>query len=252
MPLMQSTPLLLAAVVAIPAVAPAASIAFFGSVENSTVNDWRTSSTAKPADIDGDNIYGTHGAVHWTIVGANEYPAGSASPGWSYQGMTTFGQFNNPGYALVDNLANPAADAGAGIGAVQNPGTFTFEMTGTAATYAGRTLRVGVMADVLTSGEWAADTGKTFQLVQTVGGVGDSGVISLRGGGAGNGQPEMYFFDLTGVNAGDRIQIIAGNGPGQAGYIGPVSWDLSAVPEPSCLIPAAAAAFALRRRRRHS
>jgi hypothetical protein len=122
-------------------------------------------------------------------------------------------------------------------------------MTGTAATYTGYTLRIGVMADILAAGEWAADIGKTFRVVQTAGGAGDSGVISLRAGGPGNGQPEMYFFDVNGVNPGDQFQIITGNGPGQAGYLGPVTWDLVAIPEPSCLLVAGAGAFLLRRRR---
>ena len=231
----------------------AATVNYAGSVEDITVNNWRTAATAKPMDIDGNNIYGSHGAVHWTVVGANEFPAGSASPGWSYQGEVTFGQFSSPAYAQIDNLLNPATDSGAGIGAVGNPGSFTFEMTGVTATYAGNVVRVGVMADVLSSAEWAADFGKTFRVLQTVGGSGDSGTISLRGGGAGNGQPEMYFFDITGVNPGDRFQIIAGNGPGQPGYIGSVSWDVAPViPEPSgvSLAGLAAGAFLHRRNRR--
>lgn len=229
--------------------ARAAAITYAGFVENSTVNDWRTPATPKPMDIDGNNVYGTHAAVHWTVAGANEFGAGSASPGWSYQGETG-GQFNSAAYAQVDSLSNPAVNTGAGIGAVANPGAFNFEMTGTAATYSGFTLRIGVMADVLGATEWAADFGKTFRLVQTTGGSGDSGVISLRGGGAGNGQPEMYFFDVTGVNPGDRFQIITASSSGQAGYIGPVSWDLAVVPEPSSLLLAGAGAGALLLRRR--
>ena len=46
----------------------------------------------------------------------------------------------------------------------------------------------------------------------------DSDVVSLRGGGAGNGQPVMYFFDVTGVNAGDVFTItINCSGGGQPG-----------------------------------
>lgn len=233
--------------------ASAASISYVGSVEDSTVNDWRTASTVKPMDADGDNIYGTHGAVHWTIVGVNEFGAGSASAGWHYGGEVSFGQFNNAAYAQIDNLSNPAVDAGGGIGAVQNPGAFDFEMTGVPETYAGRTLRIGVMADILTSGEWAADTNKTFQLVQTGGGTADSGVISLRGGAAGNGQPEMYFFDVTGVNAGNTFRLITGNSgaSGQAGYLGPVAWDVyTPIPEPSVALLAGLAGIGLMRRRR--
>jgi MYXO-CTERM domain-containing protein len=225
----------------------AATITYAGFVENNTVNNWRTAATAKPMDPDGDNIYGTLGAVHWTVVGANEFASGSASAGWHYVGETSFGQFRNPGYAVVDNLQNPAADIEAGIGAVGTPGSFTFQMTGTAATYAGKTLRVGVMADILTAGEWAADITKTFQLT---GMSGNSGTISLRSGGPGNGQPEMYFFDIAGATAGDTYTLTAGTSSGQAGYIGPVTWDLYTVPEPSAFLLAGLTGLPLLRRRR--
>jgi hypothetical protein len=233
------------------AASQAAVVSYSGSVEDSTVNDWRTTSTAKPMDPDGDNFYGTHGAVHWTVAGVNEFPAGSPSPGWAYQGDTGVGQFNSAAYAQIDSAANPLVNAGAGIAAVV--GTFTFEMTGIAGTYAGKTLRIGVMADVLSPGEWAADTNKSFRLVQTVGGTGDSGVITLRGGAAGNGQPELYFFDVSGVNPGDRFQIVTGSTApsGQPGYIGPVTWDLyTAVPEPSSALLGGLALLGFARRRR--
>jgi hypothetical protein len=233
----------------------AAVIGYVGSVEDSSVNEWRTATTPKPLDIDGDNIFGSFGAVHWTVAGLNEFPAASASPGWHYAGETTFGQFRNPDYAIIDNPVTPGTDIEGGIGAVQFPGTFTFEMTGTPETYAGRTLRVGIMADILGAGEWAADSGKSYSLSQITGGTSDSGPITLRAGAAANGQPELYFFDLTGVNPGDVFRITAFPSPGGfPGYIGPVTWDLgAAIPEPSTsFLAAAAASSALLRRRRRS
>lgn len=230
----------------------AASIGFVGSVENSSVNEWRTATTPKPLDIDGDNIFGSFGAVHWTVAGLNEFPAASASPGWHYAGETTFGQYRNPDYAIIDNPVTPGTDITAGIGAVQFPGTFTFEMTGTPETYAGRTLRIGIMADILGPGEWAADSGKSYSLSQISGGTSDSGPITLRAGAPGNGQPELYFFDITGVNPGDVFRITAfPNLVGFPGYIGPVTWDLSSpIPEPSTSFLAAAAASSILLRRR--
>ena len=199
--------------------APAASITYFGSIEDTTVNEWRTPSTAKPTDIDGDNLYGTHAAVQWTVGSSNE---GSPTAGWAYGGDS--GQFNNVAFAQIDNINNPSTDTGAGIAALGNPGTFTFGMTGILTTYADRILRIGVMADILTSSEWAADTNKTITLTQIVGGI-STATVSLRNGAAGNGQPELYFFDLTGVNPGDQFRFDAANtgSSGQAGYIGPVT-----------------------------
>ena len=232
--------------------AGAASITYVGSVENSTVNEWRTTSVAKPLDLDGDNLYGTLGAVHWTVTGANQQPSGSPVAGWTYLGEVSFGQFRNPDYAVIDNLALPGTDTQGGIAAVQSPGAFTFEMTGTAATYAGKTLRIGIMADILGPTEWAADAGKAYQLDQLVGGTGTSGSIPLRAGAPANGQPEMYFFDVTGVNPGDTFRITAFPSPGGfPGYIGPVSWDLyTPIPEPSVALLGGAAALGLLRRRR--
>jgi len=213
--------------------ADAATVSFFGSVATTEVNNWRDSSVSKSFDIDNSNVYGDSlGAVNWTHASAGQ--VGPGSFGWDYVGASSGGQFSSPGYASVNNLPNTANEL-AGIEAVQNPGSFTFVLNGVPADYAGKTVRVGVMADVLSAGEWAADTNKTFQL--TGPGGGDSGVVSLRGGAAGDGQPEMYFFNLSGINPGDQFTITTANtgGSGQAGYIGPVSWDIATVPEPSSL-----------------
>jgi hypothetical protein len=115
------------------------------------------------------------------------------------------------------------------------------------------TVRIGVMQDMLGSLEWGADQNKGLRIVQTVGGTGDSGIVSVRGGGAGNGIPEMYFFDITGVNPGDRFEIqglnnVSGAGVTQSGYLGPVSWDLVAIPEPSSAVLAVLGLAILRRR----
>ena len=164
------------------------------------------------------------------MAGINEHPGGSTSPGWSYEESGS--QFSISGGASLDaNYGGPDVQSSIALN------SFTFELTGVPATYAGMIVRFGVMQDMLGSGEWAADQNKGLRLVQTVGGSGDSGMVSVRGGGAADGVPEMYFFDITGVNSGDRFQIqglnnVSGAGATQLGYIGPVSWDLVAVPEP--------------------
>lgn len=227
-----------------------ATITYFGNVEGAQVTDWRTTTTSKTLDLDGDNFYGTHGAVHWNVAGANEQPAGSTTPGWAYHGAGA-GFAINPTFASIDHINSYPTNTNAGI-IHGGPATFTFELTGSAATYIGQTVRVGIMQDVLGPDEWASDTNKGLQIAQTVGGSGDSGVILLRSGGAGNGSPEMYFFDLTGVTAGDRFQITGHLGVGgpvtQAGYIGPVSWDV--IPEPSAALLGSFGILGLLRRRR--
>ncbi len=208
--------------------AAAALISFVGAVENQAqVNDWRTGSTPKTMDIDGDNIYGsTLGAVHWTIAGVNQQAVNSGVFGWSYPGPGD-AQFIAAAYANVDHVAAAPADADAGIQLNQ----FTFQLTGQPSQYAGKVVRVGIMQDVLGAGENAADQFKGLRLIQTAGGNGATAIIPLRAGASGNGQPDMYFFDIVGVNPGDVFQIIApnnvGGGPTQSGYVGPVSWDIA-------------------------
>jgi hypothetical protein len=232
----------------------AATVGFVGSTEGAEVSEWLTQSTPKSFDIDGDNRYGsTIGAVHWTILGYQQQASGSPTLGWAYLGETSFGQFRNADYPMIDDLSNPAADVQAAIGGVHTPGSFRFELTGQASDYAGKVVRVGVMADVLGPTEWAQDIDKQYQIRQITGGLGDSGLISLRGGGPGNGNPDMYFFDLAGVNPGDQFEVVAYNGAGVAGYVGPISWDIgTAIPEPSTwalLAIGSAGLFAARRRR---
>ena len=206
-----------------------ATINYVGNVEGAEVTDWRTTTTVKSLDLDGDNFYGTHGALHWGVVGVNEYPQGSTTPGWAWVGGP-IGQFIGPDYADIDHATLYPANADAGIGFGGDTAPYTFELTGTAATYLGKTVRIGVMQDVLGSSEWAADTSKALQVIQIVGGTGDSGVIQVRSGAAGDGVPEMYFFDLTNVTAGDRFQIVGlkdiGGSTTQNAYLGPISFDV--------------------------
>jgi hypothetical protein len=118
------------------------------------------------------------------------------------------------------------------------------------------TMIIGTVADRLNSAEWAAEANNGCQTVETIDGSGDSGIISLRSGGSGDGTPEMYFFDLTNVNSGDRFIInalnnVSGAGATQAGYLGPVSFDLfTTIPEPSATLFGAIGFLALLKRKR--
>jgi hypothetical protein len=199
-------------------------ITYVGSVEGPQAINWLDPSVTKTYDVvAGDNIYGTNGAINFTQYGYY------LTPGMNYVGSGA--QYRNAGYALVDQLPLPSATLGlAGIAI----NTYQFQLSGTSNDYLGKLVRVGVMQDVLGAAENAADYGKTLRL--TGPGGGDSGLISVRGGGAGNGVPEMYFFDIYGVNGGDVITISAPNGPGQSGYVGPVSVDIGAVPEPGTFV----------------
>ena len=224
--------------------ASAATIVAAGFVEGSQVGDWRTAATAKGAhDIDGDNIFGSFGSVQWGVAGLNEQTG--STPGWDYISSGT--THTNSSYVDIDNSFNLASGK---VDASLVLSNFKFEMTGVAETYEGMTVRVGVMQDILGSSEAAKEENKTLQLIQTLGGTGTSSVVSVRGGSEGDSTPEMYFFDITGVKPGDQFQVLASNG-GTSGYVGAVTWDIAAVPEPSsaALLGLGGIALILRRRK---
>lgn len=242
--------------------ASAATIAYVGFVEGVEATDWRSATTPKTMDIDGDNIYGSSlGATHWQVAAANQQTSGSSTFGW-WHVSSTGSQHSPAAYVQIDHINNAPTKTSAGIVAAGTAAVITFEMTGQTADYENKIVRVGVMNDVLAPGEWADDYFKGLQIEQTVGGVSDSGVIPLRAGAPGDGVPEMYFFDLTGVNPGDRFAIrglrnVGGTTPTAMGaYIGVVSWDIVAIPEPGAgfaiLFGVAVTAGLLRRRARIS
>ena len=208
-----------------------ATIVYVDAVQGSEAQFWRTAATNKTMDIDRDNIYGTLGAVHWARGSTGQMPVGSATLGWAFVGGGN--QVNLAGYAVIDHITLPGSNTTAGI-RVPN---FLFEHTGVSADYEGKTVRVGVMADVLASGEWAGDNFKALRVTQLAGGNGDSGVIPLRGGGAGDGVVGMHFFDITNVKPGDRFAITGlrdvGGTSGSSGYVGPISWDIAVTVPPS-------------------
>jgi hypothetical protein len=200
----------------------AASISYVAAeIDGAAAPAWRTASVPKPNDIDGDNVYGTYAAVQWQVQG--NYSGSTISH------ITSGNQYRNA-YAAIDNLPdNGATDSAAGIALDEH----TFQVN---ADLTGKTLRVGVMRDVLTSGEQAADTFKGFTLQQTVGGSAPS--ASSPQAPVGNGQPDMYFFDITDAHIGDQYQILALNTVGgtssQEGYLSFVLWDVATtVPEPA-------------------
>ncbi len=205
----------------------AATIKYVGSTDKpDEATHWRTASVKKTLDIDSDNIFGTIGAVIWGHGSVGEQQAGSTTLGWVYVGGGA--QFNAPAYVSVNSEADATKQTSSGL-VLTN---FDFQLTGAPSDFAGKTVRVGIMEDVLGKDEWAADSAKALQLVQTTGtGAGDSGVQMLRKGGAATGSPVIYFFDINDIKPGDTFSIKALNNQSgtsaNAGYVGPVSWDIS-------------------------
>ena len=189
--------------------AQASVIHYAGSLINAPeVPEWRTVSTPKAFDIDGDDVYGTFASLHFQVQGNFS--------GSTISYVSSGSQYRNAGYTYIDHLPNPAIDSQAGIALSGH----TFQVNATLPR-----LRVGVMRDVLAPGEYAADTGKSFQLVQA---GNPSNASIIVGSPTGNGAPEMYFFDIFNVQAGEQYSILGFNTPsvsGQSGYVSSVSWD---------------------------
>lgn len=215
----------------------AATITYVGSVEGPEVVDWRTSTTPKTLDIDGNNIYGdggsgsTIGAAHWNVANTNEQLPGSPTLGWAMVAESGIA-LTDITYVAIDHITNAPADTTAGL----HSSDFTFELTGVAADYLGRTVRIGVMEDIFLGVEKNKDRFKGLQIVQTLGGSADSGVLALRGGNLGNSVPDFYFWDISNATAGDQFKIAAladvGETSSQVGYMGSITWDISPAPEP--------------------
>ncbi len=202
--------------------AEALAISYVGTLYDSTeVTSWRTSSVTKSLDIDGNSVYGSMAAVNWQDGSTGENPA--AGPGWHY--VSSGGPYRNSGYADIDPITS-GTDAGIALGG------FTFTLTGTDADYAGKTIRVGVMAGVI-GGECATNYGFTYKLVS----ASDATVYAQTTTDStktANTSPDMVFFDITGATAGAQFSILASGGTGNP-HLGAVSWDIASVPEPSSL-----------------
>ena len=189
-----------------------------------TANDWLTSSVAKPNDIDGDNILGSFGAIHFTVTttGAMGFVGSGA-------------QFQVGGYSQIDSLRDGGlSDEEAGIAL----STYTFAVNAEVA--ATDTLRIGVMHDVLSAAEHAADFGWSVQLLGITGA--NTGVtVESSVLPTGNGIVDMVFFDVTGgVAAGDQFQLngVSNSGRVQDPYISSVTLDVgpTSIPEPTSLL----------------
>ncbi len=222
----------------------AATIVYSGSVLDNSgneVTEWRTSSTTKSLDADGDNIYGTFGGIAFgdAVFGAMDFV--SAQPQVGNAGS---------GYVIIDDVTIGDPDrmvrtttnnANTGLYGTSDSVMYTFELN--TAVEAWETLRVGIGTDGLNNVNFSPGS---IGLAE-VGGGGGLDEVSITV----NNTVDMYFFDVTGgVAAGTQFQVFAD--PGAGGYVTHqlVSLDV-AVPEPSsvALLGIGGLAVLLRRRR---
>lgn len=225
------------AAIAFTANASAATIVFGGVINDnasSQITDWKTTSTAKTLDADGDNEYGTLAHLFYTI---------------EFKGQNTLYTFNSSnsqvgpfgGYATVDS-PNGGADVQVrttsnGGGNQMNHTMFTF----TALAGSPANVRIGVATDGLDGVQFSS---ATIGLRQ-VGGGGSSFEHTMT---STNSTLDMVFFDVTGISGGDQFEVFADSGSGGFATHQFVTWDV--IPEPSAALLGGLGLLALLRRRR--
>ena len=224
-----------------------------GTIIESEVNQWSDATFAKSLDIDGDNIYGTDGVF---LVSTTAQNAGQGTQ-TTFERVPTFtmpvvasginftGNFQNPNgtTGFIQNDANDAiirlgyAGFNNGTQGEAIPLTDLYTYTLTADQAADETLRLGVFGGTNNSDPRLGFT----DLQVTAGGVESTIVQDPRDTNTGNAA-DLYFFDITGLVAGDTIVISAANsnslvGNFNAATIGGVTFDtaITAIPEPSSL-----------------
>ena len=187
----------------LPASSKAASVLFAGVINDdasSEISQWKTASTAKTFDVDGDNFYGTLAHLFYQI---------------EFKGQNTLYTFDGSdsqvgpfgGYATVDHPAGDGTTPGDiqvrttsnGGGGGSDHVMFTF----TALAGSPANVRIGIATDGLNDPGYA------------------SASIGLRQVGASSSEHtmtstnnilDMVFFNVTGVAAGDQFQIFADTG----------------------------------------
>lgn len=192
---------------------------------------WRTSTVAKPLDIDGNNVLGTDG--YQMVNKAAVLPSYVSSMGilsGTYGGNASYASIDDPllvppngGGLFVTGTMNPAP----GLGNPADLYSFTFNSLASS-----RTVRVGLMVDNLDGAGFNADS---LELVQTAGGVATSGVIPTTSLSFNNRTPDWLFFDISGIKNGDAFKVVGVGGSSTTATLGGIAFD-SVVPEPSTLM----------------
>jgi hypothetical protein len=159
---------------------------------NTPAEGWRNPKPAKPLDIDGDHILGTDG---WYLSGTTSNP--------SYAKISVVAPNGNSsgGWGLWDNPADPSGEDTFTAGILHAPAPppgkkpaalLQFVIRGN--DLDGRTLRVGILYDVISAAE-----GITFTLSHKVGG---SVSVTTPGFTTNGTALDVAFFDTAGATHG--------------------------------------------------
>jgi hypothetical protein len=181
------------------------SVTFVGA--DTTTNDaWRTTSVAKPLDIDGDNIYGSDGFYLYsggthTLTAPPPYATVSPRPGMTvYSGNASYIFYDNPDLTGAGPIPNVLTGV---IYNTNNPTEWvdiTFTQPGL--------FRVGIITD---NADFIPISPLNFRFQQITGGTVDTGYVAASGDR--DRDIDYYLFDVE-ANAGDVYRLSGQNDPG--------------------------------------
>ena len=210
--------------------APAVNITYVGQA---ALANYRTTTSLKPLDLDGDNVFGTAGYVFYGTDVLNNSNGGSVSttdplayssgtrrtklslPAW----LTLFNNGQNriatsyPSYPVIDDPAlvpSPSVtDLQLGV-AVRDP-----VLHGTEASFVNIRLNTGMPAGGVRVGVACfAGTGDAIDLIRLTNNFNAGAVVTRTATGA----PVLYFFDVTGAQPGDIVTLRLSKNPTVAGW----------------------------------
>ena len=194
----------------------AAQVGFVGVINDNTgseITDWKTAATNKTLDGDGDNVYGTLAHLFYGV---------------EFKGQNTLYQYDSgdsqygpdPGYAVVDDPTGDGTTPGdiqvrtTTNGGLNDANHVMFTFTALAGSPAN--VRIGIATDGLNNGNFAsASIG-----IRQVGGMSAEHTMTST-----NATPDMVFFNVTGVAAGDQFQIFGDSGVNGYATHQFVTWD---------------------------
>ena len=197
----------------VPIASQSAQINFAGVLnddDGSEISEWKTASTPKSLDPDGDDIYGTAAHLFYRI---------------EFKGQNTLYTFNSsdtqvgpfPGYATVDHPDGVSPDTQVrtttnGAAGLADDVMFTF----TALEGSPENVRIGIVTDGLNGERFSP---ASIGLRQVAGTSAEHTLTSV------NNTIDMIFFDVIGVVAGDQFEVIGDSGTGDFATHQIVTWD---------------------------
>ena len=196
----------------------AATISSFGTIVNnsgSQISEFRTNTTSKILDIDGDNIYGTFGGISFgdAVVGNMAFVSSQTQVG-PFAGYDVVDDINGGVDRQVKTTSNGAAG---GTDVVM----YTFRVTAAVATT--DVLRIGIALDGLDN---VVTAPASIGVRESVG----PGTFEVATSNINN-TLDMYFFDVSGgVAANTQFQVFADAGVGNFVTHQIVTLDVAAAP----------------------